>query len=288
MADLQRIIWLASFPKSGNTWARSFLAHYFMPPEKAPDINHLYEFTTGDVRKDFFDRAAGGSYQGQDFDDWLTMRPKAIRLIAASKPGHHFVKTHCKIARIGPFDLIQPEVTAAAVYIIRNPFDVAPSYARHQGLDIDGAISMMMNPKALNTTPHMIFDVIGRWDAHIASWTGAPGLPLHVMRYEDMVADPECAYRGLLGFLRTPVQDGKLRRALRATSFDALRKQEEAQGFRERPEQMERFFHKGKAGAWREELTPGQVARIREAFLPTIERWYPELLAESAEFAEGA
>jgi len=288
MIDLRRIIWLASYPKSGNTWTRSFLAHYFMPPGEAPDINHLYRFTTADIRKDFFDKAAGGTYAGKDFDDWLQMRPKAVRLIAASKQNPHFVKTHCQIMRIGPYDLIQPEVTAAAIYIVRNPFDVAPSYARHQSRPIDEAITMMANPKALNATKDLLFELLGRWDDHVKTWTEAPGLPRHVMRYEDMSDNPEKAFRGLLKFLKAPVKDGQLRRAIRATSFEALKKQEEEKGFRERPDGMERFFAKGQAGAWREDLTAAQVARIREAFLPMIETWYPELLEETAEIAARA
>lgn len=289
MQSLQRIIWLASFPKSGNTWTRSFLAHALMPKDQAPGINELRNFTSSDVRQDFFDTAAGRPYVADDFDDWLQMRVKALRVIAGSKPSHHFVKTHCQIMRVGKIDVIDPSVTAAAVYILRNPFDVAPSYARHMGVDIDRAITMMLNPKMLNASASRIFEVIGRWDDHIAGWTSARGLPMHVMRYEDMAADTERAFRGLLGFLQAPIADGRLRRAIRATSFDALKKQEQAQGFIERPPTMETpFFTKGKAGAWREDLSPGQVARLREAFLPALERWYPELLDETAKVAAQA
>ena len=287
MSDSQRIIWLASFPKSGNTWTRSFLAHCFMPPGEAPDINNLRRFTTADVRQDFFDKAAGRAFVATDFEDWLKMRQKALRLIALSKPGHHFVKTHCRIDRIGGLDLIPPAVTAAAIYIMRNPFDLALSYSRHLGLPLDETITNMAFDGAMNMTPANLFEVIGRWDIHVESWTTAPGLPRHVMRYEDMLADTERAFRGLLGFLGAKVTDGRMRRAIRATSFDALRKQEEQKGFIERPPQMERFFARGEAGAWREELTPAQIGRIRETFLPTIERWYPEMLKETSALAAG-
>ncbi|MEM9146240.1 MAG: sulfotransferase domain-containing protein [Pseudomonadota bacterium] len=285
---LQRIIWLASFPKSGNTWLRSFLAQYFMPDGKAPDINSLRDFTTADVRQDFFDRAVGGRFVAADFDHWLRTRVKAVRLIAGSKSGHHFVKTHCQVQRIGPVDVIDPAVTAAAIYVLRNPFDVAPSYARHLGLSLDEAIDKMLSPQSLNSTETRIFEIVGRWDDHVASWQAARGLPQHVMRYEDMKADTERAFRGLLGFLQAPVKDGKLRRAIRETSFDALRKQEDSQGFVERPAGMEKFFAKGQSGAWRDDLTPGQVARLREGFLPAIERWYPELVEETADVAAKA
>ena len=72
MNNLQRIIWLASYPKSGNTWMRSLLAHYFMPKGQAPDINNLRQFTTGDIRKDFFARANGGKpFVTDSIEEWI-------------------------------------------------------------------------------------------------------------------------------------------------------------------------------------------------------------------------
>ncbi|MEM7499246.1 MAG: sulfotransferase domain-containing protein [Pseudomonadota bacterium] len=288
MEDLRRIIWIASFPKSGNTWVRSFLARALAPPGTEIDINSLPRFTTADVRQDFFDKASGRApFVAANFDDWLKVRPKALALIARSKPGLHFVKTHSRIQAIGGIPLIPPQVTAAAIYLVRNPFDVAQSYSRHLGLDMDRTIAMMLNGEALNASPNRIFEVIGRWDTHIESWLGAPGLQRHVMRYEDMIAEPEGAFRALLGFLKAPVPEERLSEALAETEFGALRKQEAAAGFRERPPHMEAFFAKGRAGSWREELTAAQIGRLREGFLPAIERWYPEMLDETAEAARG-
>jgi len=287
MNNLQRIIWLASYPKSGNTWARSFLANYFQPQGHALDINSLRLFTTADVRQDFFDRAAGGPFRAQTIDDWLRVRPRALQLIAASKPGHHFVKTHCQIARIKGVDLIPPQVTAAAVYILRNPFDVAPSLARHLGVDLDTAIARLADRTSIHATPTQILEIIGRWDEHIRSWTGAPGLPVHVMRYEDMLADPGAAFRKLFGFLRLGVDDARLARALELTSFETLQKQEREQGFLERPAEMPQFFVSGTAGGWRDKLTPAQVGRLRKEFRVTLKKWYPEMMDETRDFAMG-
>jgi len=286
MNDLRRIIWLASYPKSGNTWMRSLLAHYFMPPGKAPDINNLRQFTTADVRQDFFDAAAGKPFRGSTLADWAQVRPKALRLIAASKPGTHFVKTHCKPVNYMNTDLIPPEVTAGAIYIIRNPFDLAPSFARHVSTDMDTAIDRMSNPDTIMGTETGIYDALGRWDEHVTAWTSAPGLPRFVARYEDMLEKPAKVMQKLLNFLSVKPDSPKLARAIKATAFDAMKKQEEEHGFRERPKGMQSFFAKGRAGVWREDLTPAQVARIREAFLPVLEEWYPELLKETEDFAK--
>ena len=264
------------------------VANFFAPKGARVSLNQLADEVVSDVRQRFFDQAAGKPFRGEVFDDSIALRPAVQRLIAAAKPGHQFVKTHSKLDRIGPIDLILPEVTAAAIYILRNPFDLAPSYARHSNVPIDRSIDNMCNPEALTASGSQIFEVLGRWDDHVAGWTDSQGLSLHVMRYEDMIADPEHAFRGLLEFLRAPVNDGQLRRAIRRSSFESLRKQEKREGFRERPGAMKQFFVRGKPGGWREELTSGQVARIRTEFLPMLERWYPEMLAETKAAARTA
>lgn len=267
---------------------RALLGNYLLPGNQAPDINTLNRFTTGDVRQDFFDHVAGRPFVARDVKDWLAHRAKALPAIAASKPGHHFVKTHSKVGRIGKSSLIMPEVTAAAIYVLRNPFDVLLSYARHLSMSVDQTIDRMVDPNSMNATQTRIFEVIGRWDDHVASWRDAPGLPLHMIRYEDLLTDTEAEARRLLNFLKIPVKDGQLRRSIRAASFKNLQKQEKQKGFKERPEGMSQFFATGTSGGWRTALTPDQISRVRREFLPTLERHYPELVEESAKISERA
>ncbi len=289
MMNAQRIIWLASFPKSGNTWMRILLANYFLPKENAIDINNINKFTTADVRQDFFDKAYGRPFDRPGFETWAKVRNKALQLIAVSKPNHHFVKTHSCLGLVGKQPLIPPEVTAGAIYIIRNPFDVVPSYARHLSMTIDETIDQMANGEAMNSTDTGIQEILGRWDDHIHGWTHADGLHMLTIRYEDMLDDTLGVARTVLSFLGQPQPDlGKLRWAIRRSNFKSLKSQEEKLGFRERPAGMKAFFASGKSGGWRDALTPAQVARIRAEFLPTLERHWPELLAETEAMAAGA
>src|SRR5690606_4801653 len=151
---------------------------------------------------------------------WMRVRPEALRLIAQSRPNHHFVKTHCQTILLDGKDIIPPEVTAGGIYLIRNPFDLAPSFARHQSADIDTAIERMCNPDTVMGTPSGIFDVLGRWDDHVYSWTNAPGLKRRVIRYEDLLAKPASEMRRLLEvFLGQKVDGPKLAKAVKATAF---------------------------------------------------------------------
>ncbi len=279
MSD-QRIIWIASFPKSGNTWARILLAYYFLPKEAGLDINSIHKFTLSDMRRDFFERANGRPIENLSFDEWLKLRSKVIPLIARSKPNHHFVKTHCALAQVNGVPLIPPSCTAAALYFLRNPFDVAISYARHLTVDIDVAIDRMCAPENTNGSLQGIREPIGRWDDHVSTWTQAGGLHLKLFRYEDMLSNTEEQAKELLTFLQIPVDLGKLRWAIRKASFKSLQKQEAELGFRERPRNMERFFVSGRSGTWKSNLTTAQIDRIFQAFQATIERYYPELVTE--------
>ena len=281
---MRRIVWLASFPKSGNTWTRAFLGSYLSPPGQAVSINELSSITTFDARQDWHDLAIGKPFVGKTLDDSLVLRPKIQRMIAASRPGSRFVKTHSKMGRVGEVDLILPEVTAAAIYIMRNPFDVSVSYARHNNLSVDDAIQRMCDPMNLNSTETLIFDCLGRWDEHIQGWTTAPGLARHVMRYEDMVENPKKAFQGLLAFLKVPIDPKKLRHSLKATSFKELQRQERQKGFKEKPKHAKSFFVSGKAGGWKDELTVEQVETLRTEFADTLEKYFPEVAKEADAF----
>jgi len=276
------LIWISSFPKSGNTWVRAFLGNYFQPTGKNLTINELSTITTSDVRQDWFDKAAGKPFSGTDFDDWIRLRPRVLQMIAQSTPGNQFVKTHSKIDRVADIDLIPPQLTAAAIYIIRNPFDVVISFARHSSITIDQSIERLSDPLNLSKIDSGIIEVLGRWDDHVQSWAKAPGLPLHLMRYEDMVDNPKTAYKALLKFLQVPADYTKLQKALKETSFSALKKQEENQGFMEKPPGMDRFFSTGTYGGWVDKLTVAQVARILGEFKSTIDEYFPETGQQAA------
>lgn len=288
MSDLKRIIWLVSYPKSGNTWVRSLLANYFQPGGTAVGLNEIGQFTLSDSRQEFFDRAVERPFQARTVQEWIAVRTKALELIAGAKQGHHFVKSHSQLAMVEGIELIPPQVTAAAVYVMRNPFDLAPSYARHMGVSLDAIIDRMTDDMGTHGTASGIMEITGRWDSHVRNWTGARGLPMHVMRYEDMIAHDRLAFQKLIEFLRLPYDKARLKRALSACSFRALQTQERDQGFNERPPHMEAFFATGRPGAWRRELTPEQVRRIRDAFLPTLSKWYPEMQDQISAVAEKA
>ncbi|HZU62358.1 MAG TPA: sulfotransferase domain-containing protein, partial [Novosphingobium sp.] len=191
------------------------------------------------------------------------VRPQAIRTIARATDGLVFVKTHnALVAHLGT-PMIDMSVTAGAVYVVRNPLDVAISYASFMGVSIDRAIELMNTDGSIieNTDKHA-YEYRGSWREHVNSWTRRPARQLHVMRYEDMLEKPLEAFTKLGNFLRLGRTRRQIEAAIAASSFEKLQQQEEEAGFRERPETMERFFRAGKAGQWRDVLCAAQIDAI--------------------------
>jgi hypothetical protein len=156
-----------------------------------------------------------------------------------------------------------------AVVIVRDPRDVAPSLANHNGSSIDKAITFMGDPKSAfcgKSTKHYIQlrQKLLSWSKHIASWLDQRDIPVHLVRYEEMKADPAAVLRAVLDFAGFPATEAQIRSAATNADFTKLRAQELEKGFREAPRRLgdTKFFRRGVTGAWRDELTIEQVARI--------------------------
>lgn len=266
-----RILWLASYPKSGNTWLRAFLANYLRNAAEPEDINALPRFALGDMRIEPYLRLSGKTAADLSRDDINRLRPRVHRDLAAAGPGLVPVKTHSAIAAIGGIPTITPDVTFGAVYVIRNPLDVAVSFHHHYAVTLDQAVAAVCF-KGLEIPPKAghVVQVIADWSTHVRSWLRAPGLYLKTLRYEDMLADPTRAFAEVCAFLKMPEDQARLDRAIRHSTFEVLAAQELDRGFVEKSRGAEAFFRRGAAGGWREELSPAQVERILVCHRPLM------------------
>lgn len=262
---LRNIVWLASYPKSGNTWARIFLANYLLGTLQPIPINEVHRIGIGDAVAPAYRKVAGGHFDPADTMGHLRLRERVLRGIAANGADINFVKTHNARTRAFGTELILPRYTRAAVYIIRNPLDVVVSYARHYGqtpAQASQAISRADN--TVSADPTSVAQYLGNWSDHVRGWTGVRDFPVHTMRYEDMKADPHRAFTGLLGFLGVPVDPERVDRAVRFSSFDEMKRQEQANGFIERSLNADRFFHTGETEQWKQALSPEDIALLRQ------------------------
>jgi hypothetical protein len=152
---------------------------------------------------------------------------------------------------------------------VRDPRDVAPSLANHNRTSIDDAIAFMNDRDAgfcVKTTRqhNQLRQQLPGWSGHIESWLDQSDIPVHLVRYEDMQADPAGVFARALAFAGRAASAEEIARAVRFADFAQLQAQERDKGFREapRPQPGGTFFRRGQTGAWRDELTAAQIERI--------------------------
>lgn len=270
---MTHILWLASFPKSGNTWLRAFLANYLADAEAAVAINALPTFAAGDMRAEPYTALAGRPASQLSWAEINRLRPAVHRRIAASRPGIVFVKTHSVLGAIDDIPTITPDVTFGAFYIVRNPLDVAVSFADHYGLTpAEGVRALCFRGLEIEPKEGHVRQVVADWSSHVDGWEKAPGLYRCTVRYEDMLAEPAKTFGRVLAFLRIRRDPARLARAIERSSFGALAAQEAAGGFVERPKNAQRFFRQGEAGAWRQVLAAADVATLIACHRPAMQR----------------
>ncbi len=170
-------------------------------------------------------------------------------------------------------------MTAGVVYLLRNPLDVTLSWANHTGTSAEKAVQDLCNPnfsmsRRFDGLADQLAQFLGSWSNHVRSWVDESGLPVHVIRYEELKRDPETVFGAALGFCGIPPEAARLQKAVEFSSFGELQKQEREKGFRERPVSASGgFFRQGKVGGWRAELTPQQIRQIVETHAETMRRF---------------
>ena len=156
------------------------------------------------------------------------------------------------------------------VYLVRDPRDVALSFARHLRLSVDETIQIMADPDYyLSFYPKRVGrhfpQLLSSWSAHVSSWLDTPGMPVRVFRYEDMVSRPAESFERMLEAMDLEYTSEEFEAALRATDFRVLQEKEQRHGFTEKPVGSHRFFHGGVSRVWETGLTSAQRARIEQS-----------------------
>jgi aryl sulfotransferase len=261
-----RLNLLASYPKSGNTWFRAVLSSVRGHGEDV-DINAMSLVNSADRMT--LDRIL--DIRTSDFTqrEAARLRPLAYEAAAAYSGAEVVLKVHdAWLPTFADSPLpFPPDMIRRVILIVRDPRDVASSFAVHMGLTLEQAIAQMNNPNYVLAGPNgrmppQLAQRLSTWSEHTRSWMEAQGLAIHVVRYEDMKARPHRTFRAALDFLGAPVPDEVLDAALTATRFDRLKAQETERGFRERSKVAQSFFREGRSGGWRESLSPQQADRI--------------------------
>lgn len=272
----RRIVWIASYPRSGNTWTRLLLASAVAG--EAVSINRIGEALPGNLASDRhqFDDLTGVESALCTDDEVDALRPEAYRECArqAAEDGVPllFRKAHDALHETPAGEPLFPaDATVGAIYLVRNPLDVAVSKTFQAGhRDFSATIASMSDHDcSVRAMARHLRERRSSWSGHVESWLAAP-FPVLPVRYEDLLADTPGELARMVRFLGLDRAAERLRQAVRTTGFEHLRQQEEREGFRENKRGAALFFHSGRAGQWRRHLTAAQVRSVADAHRQTM------------------
>jgi hypothetical protein len=268
------IVWLASYPKSGNTWMRAFLANLIANRADPVPLNELRTYCDDESLPERYAELAGRPASELDFGTIEGLRHQVHAMIAAAHPRSVFVKTHNPASYPEGDPIHNPLVTSAAIYVVRNPLDLVVSMTHHFGLSVDEAIDFLGHEKAgAPNDPLFIGQWLGSWSTHVAGWSDQTFHRTLVLRYEDLLEKPAKAFGKVVKLVAPTADAGRVERARKHADFRILAKLEARDGFIEQSDKAERFFRSGRAGVWREALTREQAMRVIDRHRPQMARY---------------
>ncbi len=274
---MAKIIWLASYPKSGNTWFRTFLSNLLKEKEETVSINHLHTDGIFSSRI-ILDSMTGIEASNLTPEEIDRLRPAAYNHLAEGLPGNLYIKVRDAFTYLDDGSPLLGTRNAKAIYFLRNPLDVAVSFSNHSSCDLDTTINNMGDPEYVfcrneRRLANQLRQKLLTWSGHVQSWTGAGELPVHTIRFEDMKLNPLETFTAAANFMELDYDAETVRRAVDASVFAKLQEAEKKEGFHEKPYMVQAFFRRGEVGDWRLHLTERQVGQLVRAHREVMEKF---------------
>ena len=233
----------------------------------------------------WFDEWVGVEASMLDPDVIDRLRPEVYRRLTQESDETLFMKVHDAFVHVGGEPMFPADATCGVVYIIRNPLDVAVSCAHHWGWSVESVVETMCASSPKDTTASeaslraqgladQLRQRLGSWSEHVCSWIDDSRLPIHVIRYEDMHADPFAVFGGVVRFCGLHYDDTRMQNAVVFSSFEVVQRQEASGGFEERSVSgTGPFFRRGLVDSSRDELGPNLTERLITAHHNTMTRF---------------
>lgn len=267
MHNNKNLVWIASYPKSGNTWMRVFLSNVLSDSGEPVHINHLMNTPIASSRA-IFEEACGISPSDLPENEIERLRPAVYRYLAEQSNEKLFLKIHDALIKNENGEQIIPrELTRGAIYIVRNPLDVSISFSHHLGKPVDRVIDLMNDPDyALSSAPDRLTLQLKQrlltWSMHVKSWTHHDVFPVLVLKYEDMLLNPFETFNKAAKFAGLNRSEKEIERAVSNSSFKLLQDQELKNGFKERNNKTGFFFRKGEIDQWKNLLSKEEIRKV--------------------------
>ena len=238
------IIWLASYPKSGNTFLRSLLSAYFFTTDGNFQFNSLdkiSQFPSINLFKKF---GIDTSNDEEMVKNYLHIQQK---INSPNNKTIKFLKTHTSFYDINGYKFIDLNNTLGVIYIVRDPRSIAKSYANHNEMSLEQATNDLLEFNTLTgQTNHgkkikdQIVTHVGSWSSNYNTWKEFKKINRYLLiKYEDLVSETEKTFIDILNFIfrlgkvKTQIDKYKLTNTLQSTTFEVMQKLEKENGFSE-------------------------------------------------------
>ena len=275
------IIWLASYPKSGNTWLRFFIVSLLLKDNKDVSLKHLEgikQFPTNYHFKDFNISRSDLGNLNKISKYWVDAQKKIN-----SDNKIRFFKTHNALCKLDNNIFTDEENTLGVIHIVRDPRNVLSSvnnHFHHKSLEeskkfiFDDRKGIFNKSKIENKKIFTLPQVIGSWRTHYNSWKLIRKNYL-LVKYEDLIEKPKLEFKRIANYLETLLKvkftDDNISRAVELSNFDRLKKIEEKDGFIESVTNLETgkketFFNLGPGNDWRNILDTNISNTISKKF----------------------
>ncbi len=258
--SVRNIIWLASYPKSGNTWLRVFISNLMSESNEPVNINGIKRTPIASGRS-IFDSIAGVNSSDLSNQEIENLRPKVFYQLAEDSDEPLFLKVHdaWKLSPNGS-PMFPENVSGGVIYIVRNPLDVAVSFGFHSSIKPEKMLENLNNESYSISggkikLKDQLQQILCSWSSHVKSWTEDSDLPCFVIRYEDMLDQPLSTFKGVVDFLDMGSSENEIIKAIEYSNFNILKEQEEKTGFKEKPIKANAFFRKGAYNQWIEHFS---------------------------------
>ena len=268
------IIWLASYPKSGNTWVRSLLSAYYYTKNGNFNFELLKTINVYPQQK-YFDVKI--DKPGEINSYWDASQEKII-----SEKKIKILKTHNSLLVLNGKDFTKPKYTLGIIYIVRDPRNVITSLKNHYDLDYEQSLNFMLNEKKYlydiqKKNDYADFHFLSSWSNHYKSWINNNLFKRMVIKYEDLEKNTYKTLKNLITYINglyqvnEKIDEIKINNCIKTTSFEILKYKEKKEGFSEnvyseKTKKKIDFFHLVSKNKWREVVPKEFHEKINNIF----------------------
>jgi len=273
------IFWIASYPKSGNTWLRTLISAYYYSKDGIFNQNILKKIGQFPEKRHFVDF----NYDPGNVTDTAKFWIKSQEKINKDKKVRFF-KTHNIFGKVNNCDFTNRDNSAGCIYIVRDPRNVITSLENHYEMNHEEALKWIINSNKYIYDAHKIkedgysnFQFISSWSMNYKSWNIQKKIPIKIIKYEDLLKETFVVFKDIVEFvnktlnIKEKIDIDKLKNSVNSTNFNKLKNDEKNNGFIEavlskKNEEKIPFFNLGPDNDWRKILDKDKQEKLTNIF----------------------